>query len=122
VTKLARFARVKVFSEGSGRVKIINGIPVIVIKYNGEFKAYVAVCPHKGYVLCERTVREGKLFCPGHGEQFKIENGQPTIGKSKEPLPVLNTTVINGDVYIELPGDDIIEWIMNITRPSIREQ
>jgi len=115
MAEMTRFARVKVFAEGMGRVKIIRGIPVIVIKHKGEFKAYVAVCPHKWYVLCERTVRDGFIVCPGHGEKFKVDTGEPTIGKADRKLVELATVVKDGDVYIEPPPEGVLEELVEAT-------
>ncbi|MEB3779993.1 MAG: Rieske (2Fe-2S) protein [Desulfurococcales archaeon] len=113
--EMVRFARVKVFAEGMGRVKIIRGVPVLVVKRGDEFKAYVAVCPHKWYVLCERAVKDGFIICPGHGEKFKVDTGEPTVGKAKSNLIELKTAIKDNDVYIEAPQRSILEELVKAT-------
>lgn len=114
---MVRFSRTKVIPEGGARVKLIDGIPVMVVKVDGEYRAFVAVCPHKGYVMCERSVREGKLICPGHGEAFDVNTGEPSKGKAREPLPMLATETRDGELYVELPGEKHREWIRRVSKP-----
>lgn len=118
---MVRFSRLKVIPEGGARVKVIDGVPIMVARYNGELRAYIAVCPHKGYVMCERSVNGGKLVCPGHGEVFDFSTGEPSKGKAKEPLPRLHLEVREeergSEVWVELPGDEHREWIRRVSKP-----
>jgi 3-phenylpropionate/trans-cinnamate dioxygenase ferredoxin subunit len=106
-----RFAKESIIPEGTGRVKFFGGIPVMVLRSNGKLYAYVALCDHKYYVLCERTVKDDKIVCPGHGEIFIASTGEPTQGKARRSLIRLNLEVKDGFVYVELPPRDVIEGI-----------
>ena len=115
--QLVRFTKEKAIPEGSGRVKLINGVPVIVVRSQGKLHAYIAVCDHKGYVLCERSVRNNRLVCPGHGEEFNVDDGSPVRGKAKSRLPKLALEVRDGVIYIEPPGEDLVEWVRKVSEP-----
>jgi len=112
---MVRFSRVKVVPEGGGRVKVVNGVPVIVVRYGGSFRAFVAVCPHKWYVLCDRSVRDGFITCPGHGERFRVSDGSPSVGKAREGLVELAVEVRGGEVYVEAPGREVLERLVRST-------
>jgi cytochrome b6-f complex iron-sulfur subunit len=73
------------------------GQPAVLVRLeNGDFKAYSAVCTHRG---CTVNYKDGKLVCPCHGSVFNpaqdaaVENGPATT-----PLPDIPVEVQNGEV------------------------
>ncbi len=113
--EMARFAKDTTIREGTGRVKVINGVPVIVLRHNGELYAYVAVCPHAYCVLFD--VKAPMIHCVCHGELFKIETGEPTMGLARTPLIKLRVEAREGNVYVEVPGREVLEEIAELTKP-----
>ncbi|MCS7107369.1 MAG: Rieske (2Fe-2S) protein [Acidilobaceae archaeon] len=111
---MIRFAKELSVPEGSGRVKIIGGVPVMVLRHKGQLHAYVAICDHKYYVLCERSVRD-KIVCPGHGEMFSSETGEPSQGKAKSPLRRLRLEVREGEIWVEVPSREVLEELIKNT-------
>ncbi|MEM0260914.1 MAG: Rieske 2Fe-2S domain-containing protein [Sulfolobales archaeon] len=109
------FSRENIVPEGGARVKVRGGVPVIVVRHNGNLHAYVAVCDHKYYVLCEKALKGDRIVCPGHGEEFMIPSGEPTRGMAKSPLIKLKLEVRNGDIYVEKPGREILEKLAEST-------
>ncbi len=106
-----RFAKESIIPEGSARVKFFGGVPIMVLRSNGKLYAYIALCDHKYYVLCERAVKDGKIECPGHGEVFIASTGEPTKGLARKSLTRLNLEVRDGFVYVELPSKELVESI-----------
>ncbi|MEM1776452.1 MAG: Rieske (2Fe-2S) protein [Acidilobaceae archaeon] len=106
------FSKENIIPEGTARVKIRGGAPVMVVRHGGNLYAYIAVCDHKYYVLCERAVKDGKIICPGHGEEFILPSGEPTKGKAKSPLIRLKLEVKDGDIYVEVPSRNLIEKLI----------
>jgi Rieske Fe-S protein len=51
----------------------------------GQFKAFSAVCTHKGCPV--DAVADGTINCPCHGSKFKIEDGSVANGPADKPLP-----------------------------------
>ena len=86
--------------EGDAVVKVVGGVPVILLRYRGVPRAYVAVCPHKFYALCSMRVEDGYIVCPGHGERFRAEDGAPTRGIAPRPLTRLEAYERDGRVYV----------------------
>nr|WP_254552265.1 Rieske 2Fe-2S domain-containing protein [Kitasatospora sp. MMS16-BH015] len=60
----------------------------------GEFKAFSAICPHRGCSVQEVT--GGTINCPCHGSKFKISDGSVAKGPATEPLAEAKVTV-SGD-------------------------
>ena len=111
MVEYVRFVKERSIPPNKSAVKIINGVPVTVFNVDGEFKAFVAVCPHKFHVLCHRELVRGMIMCQGHGELFNVETGEPTVGKAKERLRRLNTQIKDGVIFVEKPGEAILKWI-----------
>ncbi|MFI6183294.1 Rieske (2Fe-2S) protein [Nonomuraea sp. NPDC051191] len=50
----------------------------------GEFKAFSAICTHKGCPV--GGVADGAIVCPCHGSKFNIADGSVTDGPADKPL------------------------------------
>ncbi|MER7367384.1 Rieske (2Fe-2S) protein [Nonomuraea wenchangensis] len=70
---------------------------VVVQPTEGEFKAFSAVCTHKGCVV--GSVDGGTIVCPCHNSKFNIADGAVTGGPAQGPLP---------EQAIKVEGDQII--------------
>jgi Rieske Fe-S protein len=62
----------------------------------GEFKAFSAVCTHKGCDVSE--VAGGTINCPCHGSKFNLD-GSVANGPAAEPLKAKNISV-EGDSLV----------------------
>ncbi|MBN6055441.1 Rieske (2Fe-2S) protein [Nonomuraea sp. RK-328] len=69
---------------------------VVVQPAAGQFKAFSAVCTHKGCLVSK--VADGLIDCPCHGSKFKIEDGAVADGPAEQPLP---------EKQIKVEGDQI---------------
>ncbi|GGT27825.1 Rieske (2Fe-2S) protein [Nonomuraea spiralis] len=50
----------------------------------GEFKAFSAICTHKGCPV--GSVADGAIVCPCHGSKFNIADGSVADGPADKPL------------------------------------
>jgi Rieske Fe-S protein len=57
---------------------------VVVQPTKGDFKAYTAVCTHRGCTVSK--VEGGQIVCPCHASHFSIEDGSPVAGPAQKPL------------------------------------
>ncbi|KAB8195057.1 Rieske 2Fe-2S domain-containing protein [Nonomuraea phyllanthi] len=69
---------------------------VVTQPTEGEFKAFSAVCTHKGCAV--GSVADGVIVCPCHGSKFAIADGSVTDGPAQQPLP---------EQQIKVEGDQI---------------
>ena len=90
----ATLAAVADIPEGGG---IIKGDYVITQPASGTFKAFSKVCTHQGCDVSK--VDGGVILCPCHNSTFSIEDGAPTAGPAKKPLP---------ETKVKVDGDNIV--------------
>jgi Rieske Fe-S protein len=62
----------------------------------GTFKAFSAICTHKGCVVA--TVTDGTIICPCHGSKYSVVDGSVVGGPAPSPLPEIDITVENGEI------------------------
>ncbi|TWP48814.1 Rieske (2Fe-2S) protein [Lentzea tibetensis] len=78
---------------GGGEIFAEAGV-VVCQPEEGKFKAYSAICTHRG---CKVTaVRDGQITCECHYSVFNMKDGTVTSGPAKQPLPEFGLKV-DGD-------------------------
>ena len=90
----AALALVADIPEGGG---VIKGDYVITQPASGTFKAFSKVCTHAGCDVSK--IDGGVITCPCHNSTFSIEDGSPTGGPAKKPLP---------ETKVKVDGDNIV--------------
>ncbi|MBW8483209.1 Rieske (2Fe-2S) protein [Actinomadura sp. PM05-2] len=82
-----------------GGGKVFKDRKIVVTQpAKGEFKAFSAVCTHRGCSV--GSVAGGLIECPCHGSKFKIADGSVASGPAEEPLPARKVTVQNGQITL----------------------
>jgi Rieske Fe-S protein len=71
---------------------------VVTQPAKGDFKAFTAVCTHKGCTVAE--VEGGLILCPCHGSKFSIEDGSRQAGPAEAPLASKKVTVEGDQISI----------------------
>ncbi|WP_035803718.1 Rieske (2Fe-2S) protein [Kitasatospora mediocidica] len=64
----------------------------------GEFKAFSAVCTHRGCTVGDVT--GGTINCPCHGSKFKISDGSVANGPATQPLAEAKVTVSGNSITL----------------------
>jgi Rieske Fe-S protein len=82
-----------------GGGKIFKSEKVVVTQpKQGEFKAFSAVCTHRGCTVS--SVSDGKIHCPCHGSAFNVTDGSVANGPADKPLPPKTVTAQNGELKL----------------------
>lgn len=82
-----------------GGGKVFDATKVVVTQPKaGEFKAFSAICTHKGCTVA--GVANGTISCPCHGSTYDAATGQVTGGPAPAPLPPKTVTVNGGSLTI----------------------
>jgi len=76
---------------------IVDDEVVVTQPEQGTFKGFSAICTHESCVVDE--VAAGVITCPCHGSQYSVEDGSVLGGPAPEPLPEVEVTVKNGQVF-----------------------
>ena len=85
-------AKVADIPVGGGKI-FADAKTVITQPTAGEFKAFSAVCTHKGCTLAEVATT---INCKCHGSKFNITDGSVANGPAEKPLPA-KTVTVEGD-------------------------
>ena len=113
------------FSDPGRKIVGFGNFEVGVFKLDGEFHAYLNLCPHMGGPVCqgkmiakvEEVIAEDKtskgmafsktklhIVCPWHGFEFDIRTGIHP-GNPKARLRKIKVAVESGDVIISVPEE-----------------
>ncbi|BEP15649.1 non-heme iron oxygenase ferredoxin subunit [Acidothermaceae bacterium B102] len=87
--------------EGAVRV-IVGGVPLAVVRSDGEVYAIFDVCSHQDVPLSEGDVEEGTIECWLHGSRFDLSTGRPTSLPATRPVPVYPVKIDGDDVLVAL--------------------
>ncbi|MEV0622225.1 Rieske (2Fe-2S) protein [Nonomuraea sp. NPDC050404] len=82
-----------------GGGKLIEDMKVVVTQpTQGVYKAFSALCTHKG---CEvGTPKENVIPCHCHGSEFAADSGQATKGPATAPLPSFKVKVEGDGIVV----------------------
>ena len=99
---LHRVARVADIPEDRGLEVSVQDSKILLLKVGDQVRAYQGECPHAGAPLAEGALCHGRLTCPWHKAQFRIEDGglcePPALDSLKRyPLDVRDGVVWVGD-------------------------
>jgi 3-phenylpropionate/trans-cinnamate dioxygenase ferredoxin subunit len=75
---------------------------VAVVKVGEEVFAIEDVCSHADFPLSDGDVDDCTIECALHGSRFDLRTGKSTGPPATRPVPVFDTSVVDGDVYAEL--------------------
>jgi nitrite reductase (NADH) small subunit len=113
------------FSDPGRKIVGFGNFEVGVFKLDGEFYAYLNLCPHMGGPVCqgkmiakvEEIIAEDKtskgmafsktklhIVCPWHGFEFDIRTGVHP-GNPRARLRKIKVAVTDGDVVIAVPEE-----------------
>lgn len=71
---------------------------VVTQPSKGDFKAFTAVCTHKGCTVAK--VEGGAIVCPCHGSKFSIEDGSRQAGPAQSALAAKKVSVEGDQISI----------------------
>jgi 3-phenylpropionate/trans-cinnamate dioxygenase ferredoxin subunit len=80
----------------------LEDIDIAVVKVGDEVFAIEDVCSHAEVPLSDGEVDDHTIECELHGSRFDLRTGKPTGPPATQPVPVFETSVIDGVVYAEL--------------------
>jgi 3-phenylpropionate/trans-cinnamate dioxygenase ferredoxin subunit len=101
-----RIAGLEELPDGRGVRVEIGSHRIAVFRRGTDVYAIGDRCSHAKASLAEGDLFGLEVECPRHGSEFSLETGEPASFPATRPVPVYATTVVSGDVFIEVPGDD----------------
>jgi len=89
----------------------INGVKIVVVKLDGNIKAFEAFCPHEGFPLARfGKIKNNVLTCFHPGIEFCTESGNYLKNAPKCPnIKVYDVIVDQGEVIVKLPTENTVK-------------
>ena len=89
-------------AEDSATRVELDGVPVCLVRTEGEVHAVSDVCSHADVSLAEGEVDGLTIECWLHGSRFDLVSGRPTGLPATRPIPVYPVKIEGDDVYVSL--------------------
>ena len=87
--------------EGAVRV-VVGGVPMAIVRSEGQVYAIFDVCSHQDVPLSEGEVEGGTIECWLHGSRFDLRTGKPSGPPATEPVAVYAVQVDGDDVLVDV--------------------
>lgn len=89
---------------GESRTVKFGRYPAIVVHLDSGLKSYSAVCTHFACIV-KWNAEEQRLDCPCHDGFFSAEDGEVIAGPPPSPLTMLETEIMDGQIYVKVGGE-----------------
>ena len=80
----------------------VAGVPVAIVRVDGEVFALHDVCSHEEVPLSEGEIYDHTVECWLHGSCFDVRTGKPTEPPATKPVPIYPVKIEGDDVLVEL--------------------
>jgi NADPH-dependent 2,4-dienoyl-CoA reductase/sulfur reductase-like enzyme/nitrite reductase/ring-hydroxylating ferredoxin subunit len=84
-------------------VEINEDLTLLVVRLDGEFRAFAGKCPHHGASLAEGILHEKHIRCPWHHAVFDGQTGRVKEVPSMDSLSRFDVHVKGDEVVVTLP-------------------
>lgn len=81
-----------------------GGVPVVLVRQDGQIHALSATCVHAGGPLAEGSLVDGSLRCPWHGSVYRLADGKPLRGPAATRQPTWQVRVDGERVQVRSDG------------------
>ena len=90
----------EIAEDSAVRIKI-KGRQILITRYEGEYYAFSAFCPHAAGDLSAGQLYKGRIDCPDHAYRFDIRSGR-TLWPPDESyrLKIFPVRVVDGTVHV----------------------
>ena len=89
-------------ADGTAVRVVLDGVPVAVVRSDGEVYAIHDVCSHANVALSEGEIEDQTLECWLHGSRFDLVTGRPTGLPATQPVPVYPVKIDGDDVLVNV--------------------
>lgn len=86
--------------EGEMKRVDAGGVPVLLVRREGDVCALANTCSHLGGPLAEGKLEGDVVQCPWHGSRFNVRDGSVVDGPATFPQPCFETRVREGQIEV----------------------
>ena len=102
MSEYTRACAVADVADGTAVRCVVDGVPVAVVRSDGELYAIHDVCSHANVALSEGEVEDGSIECWLHGSRFDLSTGRPSGLPATKPVPVYPVKIDGDDVLVAI--------------------
>ncbi|MCI3222113.1 MULTISPECIES: bifunctional 3-phenylpropionate/cinnamic acid dioxygenase ferredoxin subunit [Streptomyces] len=88
--------------DGTPKRVELDGVPVSVVRTEGEVFAINDICSHANVSLSEGEVEDCSIECWLHGSSFDLRTGKPNALPATRPVPVYPVQIQGDDVLVSV--------------------
>ena len=114
--KLCRFGDLQ---DKEPLYKQLNGLDLVVIKFNENVSVLYGRCLHRGALMADGYIEGNNLFCGLHNWDYRIDTGVSEYN-NKEALYKFQVRI--GDGYVWVDEDEINNYLISHPQPFDKKQ
>ena len=92
--------RTDAMPEGWQGTVDVDGVGVLVVKFEGTFYALRNNCTHKDFPLLGGDVSMGRITCEKHGAKFELATGRAKTLPAVKAVRIYATETEDGVLYV----------------------
>ena len=96
-----RACHVNEIGNNQPRRAVLNDIPILLARVEGQLKAWSDTCLHRGASLSQSSLDSGIVTCPAHFWQFDLHDGH-CLQVPSAALKAFNLKTEKDVVYVEI--------------------
>jgi len=93
-------------ADGTAKRVLLDGVPVAIVRSDGEVYAIHDVCSHANVALSEGEIEGRTIECWLHGSRFDLVTGRPTGLPATQPVPVYPVKIDGDSVMVAVRVDE----------------
>jgi nitrite reductase/ring-hydroxylating ferredoxin subunit len=102
VSSFARACALSELEEGTPHRVELDGVPVSLVRAEGQVFAINDICSHANVSLSEGEVEDCTIECWLHGSTFDLRTGKPSGLPATRPVPVYPVKIVGDDVLVSV--------------------
>jgi 3-phenylpropionate/trans-cinnamate dioxygenase ferredoxin component len=102
MTAFVRACGLSELEEDTPKRVELDGVPVSVVRTEGEVFAIHDICSHANVSLSEGEVEDCQIECWLHGSAFDLRTGKPSGLPATRPVPVYPVKIEGGSVFVDV--------------------
>jgi 3-phenylpropionate/trans-cinnamate dioxygenase ferredoxin subunit len=109
VAEYARACAADDVADGTAVRVVLDGVPVAIVRSEGEVYAIHDVCSHANVALSEGEIDGQTIECWLHGSRFDLVTGRPTGLPATVPVPVYPVKIDGDDILVAVAAHTSLE-------------
>ncbi|MFD5733983.1 MULTISPECIES: non-heme iron oxygenase ferredoxin subunit [Streptomyces] len=97
-----RAAALSELEEDTPKRVELDGVPISLVRTEGEVFAINDICSHANVSLSEGEVEDCSIECWLHGSSFDLRTGKPNSLPATVPVPVYPVKIEGDDVLVSV--------------------